>query len=828
MQTASDKTLAKVVSALPALGYHDSLLRRDYRFTDWFSPEREERRASAVAFGQSPISYESACIGVALANGAKGLPLVNQFRALGAPILLELTSDEIREWAVSRNENGHGLVSTYRSDRIGEMFAARAPEWRQESLLRAKGIGSFQWSEQLGLFAGLLPELEERIQERLDPLLREAMSTTSAAYRESAGREPDFAQLFKLIFWVLTGKVFYDRQVSGFTSLGPEPDRILSAVAKHYRTNVPRLLNRQARQEAATRIWRELDFRNLSVEVLAQIWSTTLVDDETRVRLGIHRTPRTIVRYIVERVPFHQFGDDRRIILEPCSGSAVFLIGAMNQLRHVLFGATPAERHAYFVRHLAGIEKDPFAVEVSRLALTLADFPNADSWNIVQQDVFQPGAMTGHLRRAGVVLCNPPFGDFDTRERTLYKPMFPHKPAELLRRVLVDLHPGGVIGFVLPRNIVDGRGYAPIRKQLAERFATIELTVLPDRAFKAGSEIALLIATDPIPHRSCRVLNRKVNDNRKAWASFENVHAVSTEYPAEFGAAEAAAGLAVPELPELWAFLINYPALGEVAELHRGVEWNLPLTKRGGETGHRPTLVRTEPAPGYMRGVAPRTTFRVFEKPRMRYLNIKAEYQRTGAWRLEWRRPKAILNKSARSRGPWRMAAFPDNEGVTCYQTYIGVWPKSGRFDEWLLSAILNSPVANAFVATREGKTDVTMETLRRVPVPHLTESQCERLRELVVRYQRMTAAPVATRSSGDPERVLKEIDATVLEGYRMPARVERQLLDYFRGHRRPTAHHFEDYVPQELGVYFSLSEYLSPDFAAATSGELLRRIRGE
>ena len=827
MESLTDKLYAEVVAGLRGIGYHGALLEENYKFPDWFTPGMEEREVAAAAFGQTPISYDSACIGVACTNGLRGRASVNKYRALGAPILLEIDRDEIREWAVSRTENDHGLVERYSTDRIGQMFVNRALDWRPDSLLRAKNIGSFHWSQQLGLFAGLLPELEEYIQGQLDPLLRDALATTRAAYRESAGREPDSTQLFKLVFWILTAKVFHDRRVNKFDSLGHDSDDLLCAVAKQYKLEVvPRLLNREARQAAADRIWSRLDFRNLSVEVLSQMWSTTLVDHETKKRLGIHRTSRTLVRYIVEHIlPFARSGDDKQIILEPCSGSAVFLIGAMNFLRQKLFGMSPPERHNYFIHHLAAIEKDPFGAEISRLALTLADFPNPGGWDIAQKDVFEPGVLTAYLRRTGVVLCNPPFEDFDKEERQHYRPVSTKKPAELLQRVLCELHPSGVIGFVLPRNFIDGQGYAPIRKSLAARFATLDLTILSDRAFETDSEVTLLIATDPIPHNVCRVVNRKVNDDATAWKQFELDHKVSTNHVTELSVDKAKAGLIVPELPELWDFLINYPKLDDFAALGRGIEWNRPLTRKGAETGHRFTLVRKEPARGYRHGVAPRTGFHVFEKPSMSYLSLRPDDQRGNAWQREWDKPKAILNKSTRSRGPWRMSAFPDSEGVTFYQTYIGVWPKSDRYDEFTLSAILNSPVANAFVATREGKTDITMETLELIPLPHFTESQRDSLRALIERYQSITASQLNLTVSDDPDRLLKQIDALVLDGYRMPPRLERKLLDFFRGYSRPTSHPFSEYLPVDCAVYFSLSEYLSPEFAAATSGELLKRM---
>jgi hypothetical protein len=820
--TTPDTTAAEIIAVLRQVGYRDTLLQENYSFRDWFTKTGEERKLVAAAFGQTPVSYESALIGVARSNGERGASLVNGFRAFGAPILLEIDGNQVREWAVSRSLDGHDLIDTYPAGQIRESLVRRAQDWRPESLLRAKNIGSFQWHRQLGLFSGLLPELEEQIQLKLDPLLRDSLSSARNSYLESTGREPSPESLFKLIFWLLTAKVFSDRRVPGFMSIDHDPDALLAAVSRQYKAALPRLLNREARQVAMDRIWTEMDFRNLSVEILAQIWSVTLVDATTRKRLGIHRTSRNIVRYIVDRIPFSTLGDEARIVFEPCCGSASFLIGAMNHLRHNLFGATPEERHKYFAKRLAGVEQDPFGVEISGLALTLADFPNHNGWNIVQRDAFSEGAMTDFLQRSGVVLCNPPFEDFDEEQRKHYDLTSSKKPVELLNRVLNDLHPSGVLGFVLPRNVIDGRGYAPIRRRLADRFGAIELTVLPDRAFHADAEVALLIATDPIPHDVCRIGFHKVVDSALAWERFEHGQVVSSTHSSNFSITEAEANFSIPELPELWECLVNHPILASFAEIGRGIEWNKPLTEGGDETGHRDRLIKKERANGYRLGVAPKCKFSIFEVPKMSYLSMRPEDQRGNAWRAPWHRPKAILNKAAKSRGHWRIAAFPDHDGVVCYQTFIGLWPKS-NLDETILAAILNAPVANAYVATREGKTDITLETLQLIPMPLFSQSQRERLITMVSQYQSLLQNPAA-EGSVQLEHKLKEIDAAVLDGYRIPPRIERKLLDYFRGHARPISHPFGDYLPQDCEVFFSLSEFLSPEFAAATSGALLQR----
>ena len=806
------RAASAIVRGLRELGYRDELLQEDYTLPDWFEG-KQERRLVAAAFGETPTSYDSACIGVIETDGLRERALVNGFRSLGAPILLELDDTEVREWAVSPVADCHILVDRFLPSEVDSVVARRAQDWKPEELLRVKNLGAAE-SHQLSLFAGLIPELENRIQEQIDPLLRRALSNARRAYVESTGGEPSHEQLFKFVFWVLTAKVFRDRKLPHFRDVSPNPDTVIAAVAKHYRQEVPQLLNRPARMAAFSTAWSALDFRNLSVEVLSQIWSTTLVDRETRKKLGIHRTPRTVVRYIVDRIPFSSSGDDSLLVFEPCSGSAAFLIGALHALKTKTFGESPEERHQYFVRHLAGAEHDPFAVEISTLALTLADFPNPNGWAIARQDVFVPGAMTKTLSRAGVVLCNPPFENFDPQERRIYQPAFSAKPAELLRLVLKELHPRGVIGFVLPFAAVDGRAYKKTRKMLAGRFGSLELVVLPDRAFKeAHSESVLLIGTEPIPHHSCRIAFRRVKDDAAAWKRFERRHEVSIDYSRSVGANGAATGIGVPSLPAVWDYLRHHPRLGGVADIHRGLEWH-------GETA---LFVRSTPAEGYRLGVAPRTRFGVFEVPSMKYLSVKAEDQRGKGWRRAWHKRKAVFNKTTRSRGPWRIAAFADRRGVTCYQTYTAAWSLAEDYDEVVLAAILSGPVANAFVASREGKTDNTIEVLRLVPVPILRHEQRTALTSLVERYQEVTNPLRIVRRSEDPERLLKEIDAVVMDAYGLPPRLEREVLDYFRGHRRPVSHEFGAYFSSEEESFFSLSECLDSRFTKATAGELLR-----
>ena len=144
------------------------------------------------------------------------------------------------------------------------------------------------------------------------------------------------------------------------------------------------------------------------------------------------------------------------------------------------------------------------------------------------------------------------------------------------------------------------------------------------------------------------------------------------------------------------------------------------------------------------------------------------------------------------------------------------------------LSAILNSPLANAFIFTHGSVIDLTLQLLKRIPIPAFTQDQKIKLRNLVINYRSAIRSEAVLKGEADQanlERMLMEIDAAVLDGYRMPPRIERSLLDFFNGHDRATIHRFGRYVPEGCEFYFSLSRFLKPHFGAVTAKDLLRRI---
>lgn len=822
-----EKAYRAVVKCLRGIGYAGGLIQENYGFNDWFASDAPKREICA-AFGQTPLSYDTACFAVLPTSLTPATPsIITNYRALGAPLAIEVREDCIIPWRVGRDaKTTNQFAGRIPLNAIEAAFKQREPEWNPETILRAKNIGSSIGPRQLDFIdLGLIPALEEEISRKLHALLSEAINEAQKIYRKRTGHLPDVQQLFRMVFRLLAGRVLHDRGVAGFRNLDEpiDPSAMLAKVGDYYREKLPVLQDRAAQQAALERLWAGFSFQNLSVDILAYIYENTLVDPKVREELGIHSTPRSIARYIVNQLPFEDIPRNQRIVVEPCSGHGVFLVAALKRLRDLLpANMDGQERHRYFVKMLRGFEIDPFALEVSRLCLTLADFPNQNGWKLNLSDVFRSETFNQALKQARIVICNPPFQDFKKsathRDNGLVK-----KPVAVLEKVLSHFSNDGILGFVLPRQFTSGLSYRKIRQALAKRYDEIEIVNLPDRIFpKVDLESCLLLGRKVRTNAtqvSVHFAEVKENDRQQ----FLQQHSFTRRDFGQKMIAEVAAALSIPALNEVWKHLQNLPKLVSVSEIHRGVEWQQPFDEKA--------YLSLTPKPGFVRGInSAQGIFSYFRLPKPVYLNAKPENQRGGAWSLAWDKPKAVMNAARVSRGAWCNCASSDFQSLFFSQRFHCFWPKQ-NWTANTISAVLNSPVAAAYVATREGKLDIRKITLVSIPVPVFSSEEIVTLDKLVESYRSAESGKShyelwnGNDGSSGLRNLLLQIDAVVLRAYNLPPRLERQLLDFFRGERRPVAFDFGNYFPDDFTPTIPLWRFVSPDFKQCNGQHLLEAM---
>jgi hypothetical protein len=778
-----------VTNNLRQHGYRNRL-ECPYSFKDYFHSDTPRREVPCVAFGESSYTYETACISVLLSNGKHGPALINECRGVGSPIAFELRDDGFTVWKVG--ERAPTEKEFVKANKIEEAFAKYEDIWSPKAILRAKNIPQSASPQQLELFdPGLIPALERQVREKLSAMLGDVLRTAIHKYgqRNPQAPTPDYAELFRLVFRVLAAKVLHDRRVNGFKSFSgtADPKDVLDKVAKYYRQErekIPR--DSQTQRLVFSKLWAGIDFTNLSVNVLADIYENTLVSKETRRESGTHSTPPSIARYIADNLISQKV---RGLVLEPCSGHGIFLVAALRKLKALLPPGSPRKRHAYFVKTLRGYEPDVFAREVGKLCLMLADFPNPNGWRLEDADVLKSNKFLRDLSRAHIVLCNPPF------EKGF--------PLELLKRVLDRLHPKGALGFVLPPQFPDGRQYYEIRRLLASRFREIEIVALPDKIFHVSTiESALLIAKSPAHHNEVTTISF-VEVQDKDRMHFLERHAYTRRESDTKSVADAAVSFVVPYPLEVWKYLAGRPTVRTMAEVRRGIHWGACGEIR--DYSDRPGLGRVE---GYGRV---QKDFSAFSAPKTTYMKLPHAVVSGEAFRFPWGDPKIVVNSHRTGRSPWRLAAFVDEEKRYCSQSFLCLWPKQDGYPLEVFAAIVNGPVANAFVTSRDLRQDNRVETVREIPLPELPLPDQQSIVDLVRHY--MELGRKIFESEEKIKDLLLQIDALVLKGYNLPPRLERILLDRFQGHQRNVSCHFTEYYPESFVPTIPLGLYVSPEY---------------
>ncbi len=302
-----------------------------------------------------------------------------------------------------------------------------------------------------------------------------------------------------MVFQLLVGKLLLDRGIPTSPKIDfADADTVLKAVRNHYPSEDHQSLKNSdlptsILQKISLEIASSFSFANLSAETLTYVYENTFVSAPSRKSLGIHSTPSYLADYILSQLPLEGLERDKWNVWDPTCGHGIFLIAAMRRMRNLLpEDWSGKERHQFFSKRLHGIDIEKFSVEVAKLCLMLADFPEANGWDLINQDVFSGSLLEECAKTATIIVGNPPFEALENK-----KPLV-RKPAELLSRVLPNMSNGAMLGMVLPRAFLDGSDYRKERELLLRDFDFINITELPDRIFSHSEvETSIVIAKKP-------------------------------------------------------------------------------------------------------------------------------------------------------------------------------------------------------------------------------------------------------------------------------------------------------------------------------------------
>ena len=383
--------------------------------------------APLVAFAQMPMDTRSSCIAVLTANH-EPRSAVEECRPLGAPVVFVCFFDTLQWW--KQRTDSAEWIESIALDNVDSFFQEHQHEFSPEAVYRAKTLGRIRSEYQLSFVdLGLMPLVEEEVGEALSGLIERNVSRLKSRLGWNDVTDEQGHWLLKSVFWLVSGKILKDKQVPKFENLKlADVEDVFSRVAAHYGTQSFQPGSRQklaALQESASIIDQFSSLSLTTTESLGYVYENTLISKETRAALGTHSTPSYLVDYIVGNLAdwIAEIPENERHVFEPACGHAAFLVAAMRLLAQLLPSekAIPSRRGPYLRSRLHGTEKDPFALELARLSLTLSDIPNPDGWDLRVEDMFIGDRLSKLTRGKTILLANPPFENFDDTELAAYR-----------------------------------------------------------------------------------------------------------------------------------------------------------------------------------------------------------------------------------------------------------------------------------------------------------------------------------------------------------------------------------------------------------------------
>lgn len=814
----TNKIISQIENAFIEIGYRRKLIQKDYKYADLFSTGEPVRSIQRAVFGQEPFDYRSACFGVQLVDPKHStFTLVNNLRALGAPQIFIINNNKTELWAIT--EGQPILREKYNTYHLHNVIIQNEQDWQPQSIMRAKSGFAKPGPRQLDFVdIGLLPALEHEAAEKIDYLLRDILNYIEDEFKQRR-LHFDASAVFRIVFSLLAAKLLKDRNISNSRNIDFSlPQTALRAVQNHYGrslTATNAIMHKTTLESISQKIGESFQFCNLSVDTLTYIYENTFVSPESRRKLGIHSTPSYVANYILSQMPIEDLPRTQWHTTDPMCGHGIFLIAAMRRMRDLLPGHwSTQQRHKFFVEHLHGIEIDSFSIEVARMCLMLADFPEPNGWNLVKQDVFTGRKLKNIIAQTMVLVGNPPFENIEGK-----RPQTP-KPVELLRKTLPILPNNALVGMVLPRSFVDSSDYKSIRNYFLNDFELISLTALPDRIFLySSSETILIVARKKQLKSKGNVLYREVKNHER-----ENfrIHCRVTwedEVPQSYFKEKRQDCMIVPLLREIWGRLDTYAHLGDITDIRKGVEYKLKLREE-----ELNKIIRSEPFPDSKPGITSVTEgFMQYIAEDTSYISIDKKYRRfeiSSAWNLPWDKQKVIVPASRMSIGPWRFAAVIDKEGRIVNRRFYSIWPKYKTLSVEMLAALLNSPIAEAFTYAHSFQRDIPKRVYAAIPIPEISSDTKQIIDSLVYRY-----LEVSQKDKTEAKKILLQIDAEILKLYKLPPRLERKLLDIFWGQKRPVPFEFSGYIPPNIDSWIPLHIYISEQFNEATPDKIMKRI---
>jgi hypothetical protein len=244
----------------------------------------------------------------------------------------------------------------------------------------------------------------------------------------------------------------------------------------------------------------------------------------------------------------------------------------------------------------------------------------------------------------------------------------------------------------------------------------------------------------------------------------------------------------------MWPSLAQkHGLMGAVAEAHAGLQIKKTDT----------TSAADEPDDGqdwkpYIERLSVMRPFALLPSPafrRPRWVLYGPQLRRPGSIEV-FESEKVLINSNRNPGSPWRMVAAIAPAGLYFSDNFHGIVPKTDGVTVEEIAAVLNGPVANAWLDAHSRKRKIVLGTLKELPFPSFDDDTREKLRRAVRQLEKAILANLQKVEEGlfydrqaetpDVAELIAAVDGMVYDAYGISPVARMQIEKVMSVEKRP------------------------------------------
>ncbi|MDO5019182.1 MAG: N-6 DNA methylase [Lachnospiraceae bacterium] len=555
---------------------------------------------------------------------------------------------------------------------------------------------------------------------------------------------------------------------------------------------------------------RSINYQSVDHELLGYFYESTLLQlsekkaEDIRKEFGIYYTPRILSQEIVLSIPFENIPVDERYVLDGTCGSGSLLLSACKRLEDLVsYEKTEFDRHDYLTKMIEGYDIDKFASEVARLSLLLYSLPYGNKWNIRAGDLLR--ISTSKMRIPFVILGNPPYEEVRGNNQKT------QKAAAFLDKYLEWLHEEGYIGIILPESFLQNDSSIEQRKKLLEEFDIIELWMLPGQIFENNCSTIVLIAQKKKAQDNNITKIKVLVRNKESIRSYFKQRRWDFEFFVNIQNRwknEPKYKISVSPVEDiLHKIEKGKKTIGDITQNVMGIM--LPSDYTFSKLKFDSWIPYIANANNFRKYVissqmSDNVGFFDYHMSEDEEEEIKKEYKGLRLRRdyeSVYAASNKVLVKMSSTPGEINcINALVDEEGYYPSHSFFVIVSDDKRVSNYVLCALINSKIINAYVRRGCVKRTLTTSVVRSIPIPEFSDAQISQIEQYYVNIKEA----YALNAKNEVEEIEKKIDDIIFEAFELDQNESNKIRKLFEmytwegDNSNPTN--------AELGEYYNVS----------------------